>query len=111
VVERIRGRTVIGDHGPAGPPLPLEALAERPAAARGAREDYSIPVSARSRSDVGIFSPGAFAVFRLMASSNLVGCSTGRSADRGASRGKTRVPRAEGSLVACEGNRAAMDPA
>src|SRR5437667_8157516 len=50
---------------------------------------YSLPVSrryhwitssARSSSDCGIVMPSAFAVFRLMTSSNLVGCSTGRSA-------------------------------
>ena len=36
--------------------------------------------SARWSSDCGIVSPSAFAVFRLMTSSNFVGCSTGRSA-------------------------------
>ena len=37
-------------------------------------------LSARSSSDGGTVSPSAFAVFRLMTSSNFVGCSTGRSA-------------------------------
>jgi|SRR5437660_4428331 len=41
---------------------------------------YSITWSARSSTDCGIVSPRAFAVLRLMTSSNLVGCSTGRSA-------------------------------
>jgi hypothetical protein len=41
---------------------------------------YSITVSARSRNDSGIVRPRALAVFRLTTSSNLVGCSTGRSA-------------------------------
>jgi hypothetical protein len=41
---------------------------------------HSITSSARNRKDSGIFSPSALAVFRLTTSSNLVGCSTGRSA-------------------------------
>jgi len=40
---------------------------------------YSITSSARSRNDSGIFRPRAFAVLTLTTSSNLVGCSTGRS--------------------------------
>ena len=40
---------------------------------------YWITSSARATSDCGIVSPRALAVFRLMAKSNLVGCSTGRS--------------------------------
>src|SRR5262249_49600292 len=39
-----------------------------------------ITSSARASSDGGIVRPRAFAVFRLITSSNLVGCSTGRSA-------------------------------
>lgn len=38
--------------------------------------------SARTRSDCGIVSPIALAVFRLMTNSNCVGCSTGRSPGR-----------------------------
>jgi hypothetical protein len=38
-----------------------------------------ITSSARRSSDCGIVSPSAFAVFRLMTNSNLVGSSTGRS--------------------------------
>ena len=41
---------------------------------------HSITSSARRRKDSGIFSPIALAVVRLMTSSNLVGCKTGRSA-------------------------------
>src|SRR6267378_7839123 len=41
---------------------------------------YSITWSARPRTDGGIVRPSAFAVLRLMTNSNLVGCSTGRSA-------------------------------
>jgi hypothetical protein len=41
---------------------------------------YSITSSARASSAGGISSPSAFAVLRLMTSSNLVGCATGRSA-------------------------------
>src|SRR2546422_6363529 len=41
---------------------------------------YSMTWSARPSTEGGIVSPSAFAVFRLMTNSNLVGCSTGRSA-------------------------------
>ncbi len=42
--------------------------------------DHSITWSARSSTDCGIVRPSAFAVLRLITSSNFVGCSTGRSA-------------------------------
>src|SRR5713226_2705600 len=42
--------------------------------------DHWITSSARSSSDGGIVRPSAFAVLRLITSSNLVGCSMGRSA-------------------------------
>src|SRR5262249_3877552 len=41
---------------------------------------YWITSSARPSSDGGIVRPSALAVLRLMTSSNLIGCSTGRSA-------------------------------
>jgi len=41
---------------------------------------YSIILSARARNGSGMVSPSAFAVLRLTTSSNLVGCSIGRSA-------------------------------
>src|SRR5437763_6944927 len=41
---------------------------------------HSMTSSARASSDCGTVSPSAFAVLRLMTNSNLVGCSTGRSA-------------------------------
>jgi SAM domain (Sterile alpha motif) len=41
---------------------------------------HSITSSARSRIVVGIVSPSVLAVLRLMSNSNLVGCTTGRSA-------------------------------
>ena len=40
---------------------------------------YSITSSARRSNEGGTVRPSAFAVFMLMTSSNLVGCSTGRS--------------------------------
>jgi hypothetical protein len=40
---------------------------------------YCMTSSARCRSDGGIVSPSAFPVLMLMTSSNLVGCSMGRS--------------------------------
>jgi hypothetical protein len=43
-------------------------------------DPYSITSSARTRSAVGIISPSAFAVLRLMTSSTLTACWTGRSA-------------------------------
>ena len=41
---------------------------------------HRITLSARYRSDCGIVTPICLAVFRLITSSNFVGCSTGRSA-------------------------------
>jgi len=41
---------------------------------------HSITLSARIRNDSGTVKPPAFAVFRLITSPNLVGCSTGMSA-------------------------------
>src|SRR5512134_4140302 len=40
---------------------------------------HSITLSARIRSDCGMVTPSVLAVFRLMTSSNCVGCSMGRS--------------------------------
>ncbi len=42
--------------------------------------DHWMTWSARTSTDCGIVRPSAFAVLRLMTSSNFVGCSTGRSA-------------------------------
>jgi hypothetical protein len=39
---------------------------------------YSITLSARVKIDSGTVRPSAFAVFRLIASSNLLGCTTGK---------------------------------
>ena len=47
---------------------------------KGSGTGYSITWSARSRSVCGIVKPRALAVFRLITSSNFVGCSTGSSA-------------------------------
>src|SRR4051794_30305307 len=44
------------------------------------RQPYSITSSARVSSVGGTMTPSAFAVFKLITSSYLVGCSTGRSA-------------------------------
>src|SRR5262249_14334510 len=44
--------------------------------------DYSIPSSASASSVCGTSRPSAFAALRLIANSNLVGCTTGRSAGR-----------------------------
>jgi hypothetical protein len=53
-------------------------LAGSCAAAKPAR--YSITSSARTRSEAGTVRPSALAAVRLISNSNLVGCSTGRSA-------------------------------
>ena len=47
---------------------------------RSKQHRHSITSSARNRNVSGIVRPSAFAVVRLTISSNLVGCSTGRSA-------------------------------
>src|SRR5260370_18974966 len=60
--------------------LPENAVCPAITDARAAARDYWITSSARIRSDCGIVSPSAFAVFRLITNSNLVACSTGRSA-------------------------------
>ena len=44
-----------------------------------ATRSHSITLSARTRMDCGILMPSAFAVFMLITSSNLVGCSIGSS--------------------------------
>ena len=74
---------------PDGPPTVLvllsRCLRSQPCASteRKAEEltmPHSITSSARARSVGGIVMPSAFAVFRLITTSNVVGCSTGRSA-------------------------------
>src|SRR5262249_51224354 len=56
-----------------------EETARKRAEEHPARRHW-ITSSARCSSDGGIVRPSAFAVLRLITSSNLVGCSTGRSA-------------------------------
>src|SRR5262249_125355 len=64
----------------------LRARRERPGGGGGAEQRdecaalHSITSSARASSAGGISSPSARAVTRLMTNSNLVGCTTGRSA-------------------------------
>jgi hypothetical protein len=43
-------------------------------------DPYSITLSARASNASGTVTPSAFAVLRLITSSNLVGCTTGKSA-------------------------------
>src|SRR6266516_1805349 len=67
-------------------PLGLRARRERPRNRRAAEKRderaplHSITSSARCCRNKGTSMPIAFAVFRLITSSNFVGCSTGRSA-------------------------------
>src|SRR5215467_13562839 len=64
----------------------LRARRERPRGHRAAEERdegatlHSITSSATKRKSRVIVSPSSLAVFRLMTNSNLVGCSTGKSA-------------------------------
>src|SRR5262249_9163973 len=65
----------------------LRARRERPSCSRAAEQcdelaaaAHSITSSARAKNVSGIVRPSALMVVRLMTSSNLVGCSTGRSA-------------------------------
>src|SRR5262245_54636947 len=64
----------------------LRPRRQRPCRRRAADERdklaalHSITSSARARSEAGTSRPVAFAVARLFTSSNLVGCTTGRSA-------------------------------
>jgi MFS family permease len=55
---------------------------------------HSITSSARARIDGGMVRPSAFAVFRLMTSSNVVGCSTGSSAGRAPCKMRSTYPAA-----------------
>jgi hypothetical protein len=61
-------------------PLAVERSYRRSRPKAGARLPYSITSSARINIDCGTVRPSALAVFRLITSSNLVGCWTGRSA-------------------------------
>jgi len=61
-------------------PFAEAASAHRSSAKAAISDGYSITSSARARIAGGMLSPSAFAVFMLMTSSKLVGCSTGRSA-------------------------------
>src|SRR5262249_28403944 len=65
----------------------LRARRQRPGSSRPAAEQrdeiapsHSITSSAATCRGRGTFMPSTFAVFRLMTSSNLVGCRTGKSA-------------------------------
>src|SRR5262249_18039408 len=65
--------------------LLLRARRQRPRRCRGAEQrdelapSHSIPSAASASSLSGIWRPSAFAVFRLITNSNLVGCWTGSS--------------------------------
>src|SRR5262249_5578214 len=81
------GRRAIHQHADAPHPLRmLRTSSERPRSRRAAEQHdelaalHSITSSARARIPGGNVSPIALAVLRLTASSNLTGCSTGRSA-------------------------------
>jgi len=74
--ERVEGAAVERVREPSEPeccPQELAALVEH---------GYSKAWSARPSTDGGIVSPSAFAVFKLITNSNLVGCSTGSSPGR-----------------------------
>src|SRR5262249_39275990 len=82
-------RTRVGAQNPDGrqPPRLLRPRRERPRGRRTAEQGdelaaaaHSITSSALTISELGTIRPRAFAVFKLIASSNLVGSCTGRSA-------------------------------
>jgi hypothetical protein len=58
-------------------------VAERHRGAGGLLGIHSITSSARARTDAGMVMPSVFALFRLITSSNTVGCSIGSSAGEG----------------------------
>src|SRR5262245_40951227 len=76
----------IGHENPDAPhAFALRARRQRPRGRAAQQRDelaafQSITLSARTRIDSGTVRPSAFAVLRLMTSSNFVGCSTGRLA-------------------------------
>jgi hypothetical protein len=65
-------------------------LARPKSANSGSRRRYSITSSARASSVCGKSRPSALEVLRLIASSNLIGCCTGRSAGAGLAPLRTR---------------------
>ena len=67
-------------HDRSGVEVCFGLLPDSCAAANGISHLYSITSVARTRIEGGTVRPSALAVFMLMISSNLVGCSTGRSA-------------------------------
>ena len=86
--ERGRGLARLREHNAetVDPSALLRASVERPQGRRAAQEKHqfstphSITSSAPARSVCGTVRPSALAVLRLITSSNLVGCWTGRSA-------------------------------
>jgi hypothetical protein len=77
------GRTQV-EHIESGSPPKSRHLADMPGQPLGANNKsealHSITSSACTRTDGGIVRPSAFAVLRLMTSSNFVGWTTGKSA-------------------------------
>src|SRR5262249_11094001 len=74
VYRQYRGRQSSGS-GPKG-----RSPERRPIRNQLAPAAHSITLSARARNAGGTVKPSALAVLRLMTNSNMVGCSTGRSA-------------------------------
>ena len=75
------GRETRSPASPAAAPAPPAATRRRAAEQRDElASPHSITSSARASSDGGTASPSARAVFKLMTSSNLVDCTTGKSA-------------------------------
>src|SRR5215510_14078055 len=74
--DRVERRRLLNDNGI---PVSINEVIERRDLVVHVRA-YCMTSSACNSSDCGIVRPIAFAVLRLIASSNFVGCSTGRSA-------------------------------
>ena len=69
-----------GHHELRSPCPPLTLSVGSPPQTAALRKVYSITSSAVASSEFGTAIPSVFAVLRLMTSSNLVGCTTGKSA-------------------------------
>src|SRR5438034_2076939 len=74
-MSAFRPRTDIGEAD-----LDVRKVRQTDSYSAAKKSSYSITSSARARSAGGMLSPSDFAVLRFITKSNLVGCSTGRSA-------------------------------
>src|SRR5436305_2901495 len=79
-IELVLAVAAVNELSPGKPDQRFVTRAPRQGSAWPGWNAYSITSSARARMVWGTTKPRSFAVLRLMTNSNLVGCSTGRSA-------------------------------